>query len=216
MSKKWTEVDPRADTIVDYKEFNSGYNAYKSSFNGNLDRTTLPDDFLDETSLVAGAFHKVQITNSNDMSVKVDTSTGSDKEWRGMSYATYSGGWIQIDSVSVTDFKDGMCHWEYKFLYHNYLKYSWSNSLVKEDQKGIQVRLRWDGVIVFESYKMPQPIGNIRLIADFPTTGGDHTATVEIRQVQQGTNDPPNVSVPTPVNVVNVCSPSHLFIGRWR
>jgi len=31
MSKKWTEAYPRDNAIVDYKEFNRGYNQYKSS-----------------------------------------------------------------------------------------------------------------------------------------------------------------------------------------
>ena len=210
MSKKWTEVYPRKDAIVDLKEFNAGYNAYKSSFNGDLDRTTLPDDFLDRDSIVSGAFHQVQITNSNDMSARVDASTGGAGEWRGASYATYNGGWMEIDSVALSKYKDGMCHWEYTFFYYNYIKWSWSSALPNEGQKGLQIRMKWDGVVVFESYKISQPIGTARLIADFPTTGGSHTATVEIRQTQQGSNDPIDR------NIVNIVSPSHLFIGRWR
>ena len=210
MSKKWTEASPENEAIVDYKEFNAGFNAYKSSFNGDLDRTTLPDDFITRTSIVGGAFHKVVIQNSSDLSVSVDASTGASLDWRGPSYATYSGNWIEIDTVNVTQFKDGMCHWEYKFLYSNYVKYTWSNTLPNEGQKGLQVRMMWDGVVVFDSYKMPQPIGTARLIADFPTTGGTHKASIEIRQTQQGSNDPTNV------NVVNIVSPSHLIIGRWR
>ena len=48
------------------------------------------------------------------------------------------------------------------------------------------------------------------MVADFPTSAGNHTATVEVRQVNQGPNDPDNL------NVVNIVSPSHLIIGRWR
>ena len=44
MSKKWTEAHPRSNAIVDYKEFNAGFNAYKSSLNGDLDRTCLPEE----------------------------------------------------------------------------------------------------------------------------------------------------------------------------
>ena len=209
MSKKWTEAQPGSSSIVDFKEFNGGFNAYKSSFNGDLDRTTLPDDFLDEDSVVAGAFHQVTVVNSSDMDIQTDTSTGAAGEWRGPSFSTYNGGWMQIDSVPLTKFKDGMCHWEYTFFYYNYIRYSW-NALTTVQQKGIQVRMKWDDVVVFESYKMPQPIGTARLIADFATTGGNHTASIEIRQVSIAVNDP------TGVNIVNVTSPSHLFIGRWR
>jgi hypothetical protein len=211
MSKKWTEASPENEAIVDYKEFNAGFNAYKSSFNGDLDRTTLPDNFIDETSVVAGAFHKVIISNSNDMDVKTDTSTGASKEWRGPSYTTYDSGWMEIDSVSVTQFKDGMCHWEYKFFYYNYIRKGFiAASYPEVVPKGIQIRMKWDGVIVFESNIMPQPIGTARLIADFPTTGGSHTATIDIRQENIGPNDPVDR------NIVNITAPSHLIIGRWR
>ena len=144
------------------------------------------------------------------MDEKVDASTGGAGEWRGASYTTYSGGWMEIDSVALSKYKDGMCHWEYTFFYYNYMKYSFSLALTDEAQKGLQIRMKWDGVVVFESYKIPQPIGTARLIADFPVTGGNHTATIEIRQVQQGTNDAADV------NIVNIITPSHLFIGRWR
>ena len=210
MSKKWTEAYPRKDAIVDLKEFNAGYNAYKSSFNGDLDRTTLKDNFLDEDAVSSGAFHQVQVVNSNNMDRRIDVATGSAGEWRGPSYTTYNGGWMEIDSVNLTKFKDGMCHWEYTFFYYNYILFSWNPLNANIQPKAIQVRMKWDGVIVFESYKMPQPIGTARLIADFPTTGGTHTATVEIRQTTYATDDPVNV------NIVNVVSPSHLFIGRWR
>lgn len=210
MSKKWTEIHPGDEAIVDLKEFNHGYNAYKETFNGGLDRTVVPEEFLDEDNVSAGAFHRVQITNSADMSAKVDTATGATLDWRGPSYTTYDQGWFEIDSVSVTDFKDGMCHWEYSFLYSNYIKWTWNGYPATIEQKGVQVRLLWDGVVVFNSYKMPQPMGTARLLADFPTTGGTHTASVQIRQTSPAPDDPVNT------NIVNVVAPCHLFIGRWR
>jgi hypothetical protein len=216
MSKKWTEAQPGEQAIVDLKEFNHGYNAYKESFNGGIDRTMLPEQFLDGDNIAAGAFHKVQITNSADLGnvsnigAKVDTATGATLDWRGPSYTTYDSGWFEIDSVEVTDFKDGMCHWEYSFLYSNYIKYTWNSANTSVGQKGLQVRMMWDGVVVFESYKMPQPMGTARLIADFPITGGTHTASVHIRQTSRGVDDPVDV------NIVNVVAPKHLFIGRWR
>ena len=48
MSKKWTEAYPRDNAIVDYKQFNKGYNAYKATFNGGIDRTITPSEVIDE------------------------------------------------------------------------------------------------------------------------------------------------------------------------
>jgi len=209
MSKKWTEAQPRANDIVNYRQFNKAYNAYKSSLNGGLDRTTMPDDTFTASAITAGAFHSVTVQNSNDMSLRVDSTTGTSNEWRGPSYNTYNGGWMVIDTVSLTAFKDGMCHWEYTFFYLNFIRNTFQTAATFEP-KGLEIRMKWDDVVVFESYKIGQSIGTARMLADFPTTAGNHTATVEVRQVNQGPNDPDNVSV------VSVVSPSHLIIGRWR
>jgi len=207
MSKKWTEAHPGSSAIVDYKEFNAGFNAYKSSFNGDLDRTTVPDDFIDETSVVAGAFHQVQITNSTDMSAANDGTVSGTDGWEGPSFDTYNGGWLEIDSVAITKFKEGMCHWEYSFIFFNYIVKSVEGAL-----KYLEIRLVWDGVVVFESYKISQPIQSTRLVASFPTTGGSHTAKVFVRSVARGNSTYDAVDV----NIFNVVCPSHLFIGRWR
>jgi len=206
MSKKWTEAHPGSSAIVDYKEFNAGFNAYKSSFNGDLDRTTLPDDFIGETSVVAGAFHQVQITNSSDLSSSIDTTLGG-SSWRCPSYKTYNGGWIQADEVTVSKFKEGMCHWEYSFIFFNYIVKSFLGAT-----KYIEVRMVWDDTVVLESYKISQPIQSTRLVASFPTTGGNHTAKVFVRAPARGLVAHDLVTTP----LFHIVCPSHLIIGRWR
>ena len=206
MSKKWTEASPENEAIVDYKEFNAGFNAYKSSFNGDLDRTTLPDDFITNTSVTAGAFHKVQITNSTDMSAANDSTLSGADGFKGPSYDTYNGGWLEIDSVDVTQFKEGMCHWEYKFIFFNYIVFSNAAAI-----KFIEIRMVWDDTVVLESYKISQPIQSTRLVASFPTTGGSHTAKVFVRAPSKGDTLDNNTT-----NIFNVVCPSHLIIGRWR
>ena len=207
MSKKWTEAQPGEQAIVDLKEFNHGYNAYKSSFNGDLDRTTLPNDILDEDSVVGGAFHQVQITNSADLDNHTDGATGTGGQWRGQSYATNNGGWVLADEVTVTKYKDGMCHWEYSFIFFNFIVNTGQGSI-----KYMEIKLTWDENTVFESYKITQPIQSTRLIADFPTTGGTHTARVYVRAAPRGLVAKDGVGD----NIFNIVAPSHLFIGRWR
>ena len=213
MSKKWTEAQPGEQAIVDLKEFNHGYNAYKSTFNGGIDRTALPEDTLTNTAKVAGALHKIQVTNSlgmlkqNAQTVATDTSTGTVGEWRGPSYNTYGGGWLLVDTVTVSSFKDGMCHWEYKF---HYLVDIYLGSTTSTNVKWIEVKLVWDGVEVAHSNRVANAIGTVRLVADFPMTGGNHVATVFVRGVPAGTGEVLSK------NVFNIEGPSHLFIGRWR
>ena len=210
MSRKWTEIHPGDEAIVDLKEFNHGYNAYKSSFNGGLDRTALPEDTLTNTEKLAGAMHKVQVTDSLGMfkkGVLVDDTTGVIGEWRGPSYDTYTGGWVEIDTVAVTQFKDGMCHWEYRF---HYLVDIYLGSTTSTNVKWVEVKLVWDGTEVMHSNRIANAIGTVRLVADFPTAGGAHTARVFARSV------PPAAGEVYTNNLFNIEGPSHLFIGRWR
>ena len=207
MSKKWTEAHPGTSAIVDLKEFNAGFNAYKSSFNGDLDRTTMPDDLLDEDSVVGGAFHQVQITNSTDLAKFVDTTVGTGGQWDGPSYNTYNGGWVLADEVAITKYKDGMVHWEYSFIYFNFIVKSFEGAT-----KYMEVRLTWDDNTVFESYKITQPIATTRLVASFPTTGGSHTARVYVRAAPRGLVAHDGVND----NIFNITCPRHLFVGRWR
>ena len=207
MSKKWTEAHPGSEAIVDHKEFNAGFNAYKSSFNGDLDRTTFPDDLMSRTSVVDGAFHQVQITNSSDLSSSIDTTLGESTGWRCPSYSTYNGGWIQVDEVAVSKYKEGMCHWEYSFIFFNYIVQSFLGAT-----KYIEVRMVWDDTVVFESNKITQPIQSTRLVASFPTTGGNHTAKVFVRAAARGNTTYDSLTY----GIFHIVCPSHLIIGRWR
>jgi hypothetical protein len=93
MSKKWTEAYPRDNAIVDYKEFNRGYNQYKSSFNGGIDRTMMPASSFDRDAVKDKAFHAMTLFRRGDMETLVDTGTGaSGGDFRGLSYNTYRTG----------------------------------------------------------------------------------------------------------------------------
>jgi hypothetical protein len=208
MSKRWTEAHPGSEAIVDYKEFNAGFNAYKSSLNGDQDRSTLPEDTLTNTCKTAGAFHQIKIVNSPDIYKKnISSSGGILGEWKGPTLNTYTGGWLEIDSVDVDKFKDGMCHWEYKF---HYLVDIFLGNVSGSSIKYLEIKLVWDGTVVMESNRISTAIGTVRLIADFPISGGTHTAKVFVRSVGPSTTE-----VATK-NLFNIEAPSHLFIGRWR
>jgi hypothetical protein len=213
MSKKWCNAFPSSKTIVSYKEFNEGFNAYKSSFNGNLDRTTFPERELTNNEKVLGAMHQIKISNDDGIATTssiVDGSTGTLGEWRGPSYNTYTGGWVEIDQYTISKFKDGMCHWEYRF--HYLVDVFLGNKADSSNVKYIEVKLTWDGTTVYESNRIGTPIGTCRLIADFPITGGTHVAKVFARST------PPLDSTQEVYgnNLFNIQGASHLFIGRWR
>jgi hypothetical protein len=200
--KKWTEAYPRDNAIVDYKEFNKGYNAMKGTINGGIDRTIMPKDLLDEDNLVAGAFQRSYIVQRPDMSTLTDTSTGALGNWRGLSYNTYGGGWVTVDDFEVTDFKDGMCHWEFSFHYQN-------NVFHSDNAKALSIKLLIDGVEVCNLYKIAEPIGSFTMVCDFPVTAGNHTVEVQARGIAPSADE-------NNENLFNLVSMQHLIIGRWR
>lgn len=202
MSKKWTEAYPRDNAIVDYKEFNKGYNEYKSSFNGGIDRTMAPSAAFDEDAVSAGAFHKMLLFRRGDVTELEDTTTSTD-DFRGPTYNTYGGGWITADQIDLSDMKDGMMHWEFSCHIYNYTYHSDTNV------KHTTIRLLFDGVEVGYAYKIPVPTYTFRMVADFPVTASPCTATVQVRSVAFETNDSTRC-------LFQLLSMQHLFIGRWR
>tara|TARA_A100001391_G_C5074130_1_gene278864 strand:- start:2077 stop:2688 length:612 start_codon:yes stop_codon:yes gene_type:complete len=203
MSKKWTEAHPRDNAIADYKEFNRGYNEYKSSFNGGIDRTMTPSEAVDKSSVVDNAFHNMTIFRSDDMTALSDTNTGATLgDFRGLSYDTYGGGWVTVDEQTISNNKDGMLHWEFSSHIYN-------NTFYTENVKSVTMRLLFDGVEVCTLYKVPHPIVTLRMVCDFPITGGSHQAVVQARSVSK--SDTENTKC-----LFTLLAMQHLFIGRWR
>lgn len=203
MSKKWTEAYPRDNAIVDYKEFNRGYNEYKSSFNGGIDRTMMPAGAFGKDAVQDGAFHSISIFRRGDMDVLVDEDTGAAVgDFRGLSYNTYNGGWLTVDEIDVSDMKDGMMHWEFSSHIYN-------NTYYSHNVKSVSIRLLFDGVEVCNVYKVPHPIVTFRMVCDFPITGAPNTAVVQARSVSS--SDDENEKC-----LFTLLAMQHLFIGRWR
>jgi hypothetical protein len=203
MSKKWTEAYPRDNAIVDYKEFNRGYNQYKSSFNGGIDRTMMPVSSFDRDAVKDKAFHAITLFRRGDMETLVDTSTGASVgDFRGLSYNTYGGGWVTVDEIDFSVFKDGMMHWEFSSHIYN-------NTYYSDNVKSVSIRLLFDGVEVCTAYKIPHPIVTFRMVCDFPVTGSPNKATVQARSVSASDSENQNC-------LFTFLAMQHLFIGRWR
>ena len=204
MSKKWTEAYPRDNAIVDYKEFNRGYNEYKSSFNGGIDRTMMPAGAFNKDAVQDRAFHSVSLFRRGDVSSLADLNTGATiGDFRGLSYNTYTGGWITVDEFDVPNMKDGMMHWEFSSHIYNDTFYSENNV------KSVSIRLLFDGVEVCNIYKVPHPIVTVRMVSDFPITGAPNTATIQARSVSPSETEDDRC-------VFTLLAMQHLLIGRWR
>tara|TARA_R100001509_G_scaffold165577_1_gene147838 strand:+ start:4164 stop:4778 length:615 start_codon:yes stop_codon:yes gene_type:complete len=204
MSKKWTEGYPRDNAIIDYKQFNQGYNTQKSSLNGGIDRTMTPVNQFDETEKKDKAFHYVQLFRRGDMNVFVDPTTGTTGigDFRGLSYNTYGGGWVTVDEFSLSDLKDGMLHWEFSFHVYN-------NTFFLDNPKSVTIRLLFDGVEVCTAYKLSMCVNTYRMICDIPVTASPNTVTIQARSVAASTTE-------NQLCLFTLLAMQHMFIGRWR
>ena len=208
--KKWTESFPRDAAIVDYKEFNRGYNEYKSALNGGVDRTMTPPNVLNSATIQPRAFHAVNILRRGDMNVLVDPTTGASfniapfvGDFRGLSYNTYGGGWVTVDEFNLLNLKDGMLHWEFSSHVYNNVYYSTANP------KSVSIRLLFDGTEVVSAYKLPEPVSTFRLVCDVPITSSPNTVTVQARSVSPSITE-------NQKSLFSLLAMQHLFIGRWR
>lgn len=201
--KKWTEAHPRDNAIADYKEFNRGYNEYKSALNGGIDRTMMPSSSFDRDAVKNKAFHAMTLFKRGDMDVLTDTTTGASVgDFRGLSYNTYGGGWVTVDEIDFDLFKDGMMHWEFSSHIYN-------NTYHSDNVKSVSIRLLFDGVEVCTAYKIPHPIVTFRMVCDFPVTGSPNKATIQARSVSASNDENQKC-------LFTFLAMQHLFIGRWR
>lgn len=201
--KKWTEAHPRDNAIADYKEFNRGYNEYKSALNGGIDRTMMPSSSFDRDAVKNKAFHAMTLFKRGDMDVLTDTTTGASVgDFRGLSYNTYGGGWVTVDEIDFDLFKDGMMHWEFSSHIYN-------NTYHSDNVKSVSIRLLFDGVEVCTAYKIPHPIVTFRMVCDFSVTGSPNKATIQARSVSASNDENQKC-------LFTFLAMQHLFIGRWR
>ena len=205
MSKKWTEGYPRDNAIIDYKQFNQGYNTQKSSLNGGIDRTMTPVNQFDETEKKDKAFHYVQIFRRGDNTALEDTLiTAPAFDFRGITYNTYGGGWVTVDQFTLSDMKDGMLHWEFSFHVYNNLFNTHRGST-----KSTSIRLLFDGVEVCTAHKLSFPTTTHRMVCDIPITASPNTVTVQAASVAAGATENTRC-------LFSLLSMQHMFIGRWR
>ena len=127
--KRWTEAHIRNANIVDYEQFNNEYNASKSTINGGIDRTQIPQQEVNKARLNDYALHGVYYNDEGEFSTTspyVDSSTplSVDGEFRGLTYSTYNGGWLNVVEREYTGLKDGMMQIE--FMAHLYINTQFS------------------------------------------------------------------------------------------
>lgn len=211
--KRWTEAHIRNANIVDYEQFNNEYNASKSTINGGLDRSQIPQDIVTKSKLKDYALHGVYLNDEQDFATNdyyIDTSSGvgTNVGFKGLTYSTYNGGWITAVEREYTDLKDGMMQIE--FMCHLYINLQFSKGASEINQKGVQFKIEWNGVPLLNTFDFAKPIQTIRLFTNTFSPGGTGKLTVKVKMTPKGQTDWLNK---VQFHIFGITT---MLIGRWR
>ena len=211
--KRWTETHARGSNIVDYEEFNEEYNAHKSTLNGGIDRNQLPQNAVTKSRIKDNAMHGVYLNTHGEFKTAefTDTATAAntEKEFRGLTYSTYNGGWIDILSQSYTGLKDGVAYIEFSSHLHINTYFNMANGSTINN-KGVQFAIEWNGVPLVNTYDFTLGYQTVRLIANTFIAGGSGKLVIKARMTPKGPSDYLH-SVQ-----MHFWGMRTLLIGRWR
>ena len=213
--KRWTEAQARTDNITDYEQFNKEYNAQKSTINGGIDRTQIAQDTVDKAMLVDYSMHRVYLNNHGEFRTALftDTGTAADtlKEFRGLTYTTYNGGWINIVEQDYTDLKNGIAYIEFSCHLFMNIYFSMTGGLSGGiNNKGVQLSIEWNGVPLVNTLDFTLPVTSIRIFANTFTPGGVGKLVVKARMTPKASTDWLHKVQ------MHFWGMRSLVIGRWR
>tara|TARA_R100000306_G_C4361995_1_gene135735 strand:- start:545 stop:1195 length:651 start_codon:yes stop_codon:yes gene_type:complete len=215
--KRWTEAHIRDANIVDYEQFNDEYNASKSGLNGGIDRTQIPQNEVNKDRIVDYALHGVYYNDEGEFTTTapfVDTGTPvfTGGEFRGLTYSTYGGGWLNVLEREYTGLHDGMMQIE--FMCHLYINIQFSmvdNGGAPEiNNKGVQFSIEWNGVPLLNTYDFTLPMQTVRLVSNTFSPGGSGRLTIKARMTPKGKTDWLHKTQ------FHMFAMKTLLIGRWR
>lgn len=211
--KKWTEAQARAENITDYEQFNKEYNAHKGTINGGIDRSVVPENDIEKEQVLDKAFHAVRTQRHGDFApagslYRAGTQTTGKGKFDGICYNTYAGEYVTLFEQEHTDLKDGMVQIE--FSTHIYADMTFSMSGGAQHNKGVKLRIEWNGVPLVETFYFTLPIQTVRIFAHTFTAGGTNTLTVKAKMTPKGATD---YLANCQMHFWGMTS---MLIGRWR
>lgn len=215
--KRWTEAQFRNANIVDYEQFNNEYNASKSSINGGLDRSQIPQLTVNKDRIVDNALHRVYYNDEGEFTTTspyVDPSSPvlTLGEFKGLTYSTYNGGWINVVEREYTGLKDGMMQIEFmcQLFIHTQFSMVDDGGTPTVNDKGVQIAIEWNGVPLLNTFDFSMPIQTVRIFANTFSPGGNGKLTIKARMTPKGQTDWLHKVQ------FHMFAMRTLLIGRWR
>jgi hypothetical protein len=197
MSYKWTEGEPRSANIDDGEEFNRGYEQYKGTLNGNLNRDNISHRSVDFARTKDNAFHKVggffaSAASSwfleggefvNNTTWPEASSPSNTPTFPGWTRKQYGGGWEHTKRVTLSGVKEGML----KVELHGWVQSSHILDNFKET--GVEFKIAINGVDVVQTPIYYQHVCPIHAFVDVPVATGSVDADVYWRAETIGSNN---------------------------
>lgn len=211
--KRWTEAQARSDNITDYEQFNKEYNAHKSSLNGGLDRNQLPQNSVTKAMVEDYAMHRVYLNDHGEFKTTEFTDTAipanTEKQFWGLTYTTYNGGWINIVEQDYTNLKDGMLYIEFSTHLHINVYFNMVHGSTINN-KGVQLAVEWNGVPLLNTFEYCLPWQTIKLFCNTFAPAGAGKLVVRAKMTPKGKTDWLHKVQ------MHFWGMRSLVIGRWR
>ena len=210
--KKWTEHQPRAQTITQSSDFSQEYSQYKSVLNGGIDRTANPAGFFTAANCTDYTFQRVYTFLIEEISNNIDSTNtpSSDNGFECLTFTSYQGGWVQVFSQSLAGIKEGFVQLEVgATTYLNPYQTS-AGSIYDVQPKNMFLRLDWNGETICTAGPISQTMKTIRLCAGTFTASGTGTLSMYMRASTKKGSEFTNAPMYFIYNI------NGLVIGRWR
>lgn len=211
MTKKWTQQEARDGRSISPDLVNQELRTQQSSIT-TLDRTQVPEGWIDEDRLKDYALHRVwydtQVGSNGEQDNEVDTDV-PDAAWESSTIQTAASGWRTVHKATLDGFKGGslFVEWSANVYVNNIFAYG-QNDERPGSPNYMGMRILVNGVNIGErrggGYHQQCRIFGTQL---FPP--GDLTLTLQWRS-----GDPSQDAARTVVGGENVPY-SHLWNNRW-
>ena len=211
MTKHWTQSEARSGRSISPELLNEEQRAQQSSMT-TLDRTQMPDGFVEASRLKDYALHQVwhddQTGTTGEQENEVDDGVGS-SAWESSTIRKAAGGWRTLTQETLTGFKGGslFVEWSCNVYVNNIFAYG-ANDGLPGSPNYMNLRILVDGVNIGErrggGYHQTSRIFGTGL---FPP--GDLTLTLQWR------NGEPSVDAAETTSGGDQVPYGHLWNNRW-
>ena len=201
MSFEWTPKDLRTANLLDGREFDAKYNAYKGTINGGLDHMNLPSEVgaIQNSHLKTQTFLRYGVSSSlngqPNKQIHLNESFAEQKTVSGLVYFgvtmdVYQGQWVDTDHFFAVNLQEGMLQ-----LHFNCLYWMWQANAALDGKPWLQFRIQLNDNTVAYTGRYYRSKGNAHITVSIPVPQME-AATIAVGWRASGPKDAGDVDTP--------------------